>query len=296
MEKCRLIALLFVFLLENLLIMNECFGKKFILNGELHPCDQFDNSLVYEGDSIYEVIRMIRGNPVFFHDHMERLDSSARMQKKRALAQIGELRKNIIDLVKTEKRKDINLKIVYNYNQDSDNYLIYFIEPIYPSEEQYKKGVKGILFFAERKNPESKVINHKLRSSIYHKLILEGGYEALLVNEANQITEGSRSNIFFLKGDILTTAPDDKILNGITRKFILEICRNKNIEVLFECVPVSSLQDYDAAFMTGTSPMVLPFNCVGNICYNVRIPLIENLRKLYIEKAEESIRRFITDK
>lgn len=296
MEKCRLIALLFVFLLENLLVMNECFGKKFILNGELHPCDQFDNSLVYEGDSIYEVIRMIRGNPVFFHNHMERLESSARMQKKRALAQIGELRKNIIDLVKTEKRKDINLKIVYNYNQDSDNCLIYFIEPIYPSDEQYKKGVKGILFFGERKDPESKVINHKLRSSIYHKLILEGGYEALLVNEADQVTEGSRSNIFFLKGDTITTAPDDKILNGITRKYILDICRNKKIKVLFECVPLGSLKDYDAAFMTGTSPMVLPFNRIGDVCYNVRIPLIENLRKLYIEKAEESIRRFIADK
>ena len=276
--------------------MNECFGKKFILNGELHPCDQFDNSLVYEGDSIYEVLRMIRGNPVFFHDHMERLGSSARMQKKKPLAQIGELRKNIIDLIKTEKRKDINLKIVYNYNQDSDNCLIYFIEPIYPSEEQYRKGVKGILFFAERKDPESKVINHKLRSSIYHKLILEGGYEALLVNEANQVTEGSRSNIFFLKGDTLTTAPDDKILNGITRKHILEICRTKKFKVMFDCVPADSLQDYDAAFMTGTSPMVLPFNRIGEICFNVRIPLIENLRKLYIEKAEESIRRFIADK
>ena len=63
--------------------MNECFGKKFILNGELHPSDHFDNSLVYEGDSIYEVIRMIKGNPVFFHDHMERLESSIRIQAER---------------------------------------------------------------------------------------------------------------------------------------------------------------------------------------------------------------------
>lgn len=276
--------------------MNECYGKKFILNGELNPSDNFDNSLVYEGDSIYEVIRMIKGSPVFFHDHMERLESSMRIRQKAPLAKISELRKDIINLVKTEKRKDINLKIVLNYNQDSTNYLIYFVEPIYPSDEQYKKGVKGILFYAERKDPESKVINHKLRSSIYHKLILEGGYEALLVNEENQITEGSRSNIFFLKGDILTTAPDDKILNGITRKYILDICRDNNIKVKFMCVPVESIQDYDAVFMTGTSPMVLQFYCVGDIYFNVRMALIENLRKHYIEKAEESIKRFTTDK
>ena len=276
--------------------MNECYGKKFILNGELLPSDQFDNSLVYEGDSIYEVIRMIKGNPVFFHDHMERLESSIRIRQKEPIAKMGDLRKDIINLVKTEKRKDINLKIVFNYNQDSNNYLIYFIEPIYPSEEQYKKGVKGILFYAERKNPESKVINHKLRSSIYHKLILEGGYEALLVNEENLITEGSRSNIFFLKGDTLTTAPDDKILNGITRKYILDICQEHAIKVKFMCVPVDSIQNYDAAFMTGTSPMVLQFYCIGDIYFNIRIALIENLRRLYFEKAEESIKWFTADK
>ncbi len=276
--------------------MNECYGKKFILNGELNPSDNFDNSLVYEGDSIYEVIRMIKGSPVFFHDHMERLESSIRIRQKATLAKMTDLRKDIINLVKTEKRKDINLKIVFNYNHDSTNYLVYFVEPIYPSEEQYKKGVKGILFYAERKDPESKVINHKLRSSIYHKLILEGGYEALLVNEENQITEGSRSNIFFLKGDTLTTAPDDKILNGITRKYILDICHDNNIKVKFMCVPVTTIQDYDAVFMTGTSPMVLQFYCVGDIYFNVRMALIENLRRLYIEKAEESIKRFTSDK
>ena len=272
--------------------MNECFGKKFILNGHLYPSDQFDNTLVYEGESIYEVIRMVKGNPVFFRDHMERLETSMKIQQKESLADYKVLRRDIINLVKTEKRKDINLKIVFNYNKDSSNYLVYFIEPIYPSEEQYKKGVKGILFYAERKDPESKVINHKLRSSIYHKLILEAGYEALLVNEDNLITEGSRSNIFFLKGNTLTTAPDDIILNGITRKYILEICRENKIKVRFMCVPVDSLQEYDAVFMTGTSPMVLQFSCVGDIFFNVRVPLIQNLRRLYIEKAEESIVSF----
>ncbi len=273
--------------------MNECYGKKFILNGKLESSDHFDNSQVYEGDSIYEVIRMVKGIPVFFYDHMERLESSTRIQQKEMLADIYTLKRDIINLVKTERKKDINLKIVFNYNQDSNNYLVYFIEPIYPSEEQYKKGVKGILFYAERKDPESKVINHKLRSSIYHKLILEGGYEALLVNEKNQITEGSRSNIFFLKGDTLTTAPDDKILNGITRKHILDICRDTKIKVKFMCVPVDSLKDYDAVFMTGTSPMVLHFNCIGDIYFNVRVPLIEELRKLYLIMAEGSILRFM---
>jgi branched-chain amino acid aminotransferase len=276
--------------------MNECFGRRFIINGELQDADSFDNSLVYGGDSVYEVIRVTKGNPVFFCDHMERLESSVRMQKKKMLADAETLKRDIINLSKSDKKKEINLKIVFNYKKGSDNYLVYFIEPIYPSEGQYRNGVKGILFYAERKDPESKVIDHKLRSSIFHKLILEGGYEALLVNEHGQITEGSRSNIFFLKKDTLFTAPEGLILNGITRKHILDICRENNIPVKLECVMADSITEYEAVFMTGTSPIVLPFCCIDNKPFKVGIPLIEELRKLYIIKADESIIRFRSGK
>lgn len=273
--------------------MNECFGKKYILNGEIEPGESFDNALVYEGHSVYEVIRMIKGNPVFFFDHMDRLQASAAIQCRKPLADTSSIRRDIIRLIKTEKRKDINLKIVFNYNGDAENYVIYFIEPIYPSEDQYRKGVKGILYHAERKDPESKVINHKLRSSIYHKLILEGGYEALLVNDDNQITEGSRSNIFFLKNDVLYTAPDNLVLNGITRKHILDICGENRIKVVLACVAADSIAEYDAAFMTGTSPMVLPFSSINETIFNVGLPLINRLRNLYLQKAEESIQVFV---
>jgi branched-chain amino acid aminotransferase len=272
--------------------MNECYGNQFILNGNLQPVEMFDKSMVYEGDSVYDVLRMIRGNPIFFHDHMERLATSVKLQKKKFLADVPTLRKDIISLARSDKKREANLKIVFNYKNGETNYLVYFIEPGYPSESQYKKGVKGILFFAERKDPESKVINHKLRSSIYHKLILESGYEAILVNENNLITEGSRSNIFFLKGETLTTAPANVILNGITRKHILEICGENKIRVEFACAKADEIKEYDAVFMTGTSPMVLPFYCIDNNFFNVNIPLIESLRKLYLEKAEASISMF----
>jgi branched-chain amino acid aminotransferase len=155
-----------------------------------------------------------------------------------------------------------------------------------------EKELKVFFFFAERKDPESKVINHKLRSSIYHKLIHDGGYEALLVNENNQITEGSRSNVFFMKGDTLFTAPDSAVLNGITRKHILEICSENNIRVDFLCVNAEEITQYDAVFMTGTSPSVLPFYCIDNKLFNVKIPMIERLRNLYLQKAEASIDLF----
>jgi len=272
--------------------MNECYGKNYILNGKLQSAESFDNSLVYEGNSVYEVIRMSKGYPVFFFDHMERLASSVRLQKKRMLADPETIKKDIITLRRWDKKKEINLKIVFNYNKDSEDYLVYFIEPVYPSDEQYRKGVKGLLFYAERKDPESKVINHKLRSSIFQKLILEGAYEALLVNDKGLITEGSRSNIFFMKGGKLVTAPGNVILSGITRKHILDICNENNIEVRMACVRADRLEDYDAVFMTGTSPMVLPFSSIDDKYFNVKLPLITMLRELYIERAAKSISDF----
>ena len=272
--------------------MNECYGKKFILNGNLLPAEMFDNSLVYEGDSVYEVLRMVKSSPIFFHDHMERLRTSVKLKNKEDLADIATLRKAILNLCRSDKKRESNLKIVFNYNNGVTNFLVYFIESSYPTELQYKNGVKGILFFAERKDPEAKVINHKLRSSIYNKLIHDGGYEAILVNENNFITEGSRSNIFFMKGETLVTAPDSVVLGGITRKQILDICTENKIKVEFSCVKADKITQYDAIFMTGTSPVVLPFNCIDDKFFNVKFPLIESLRTLYLQKAESSIENF----
>jgi branched-chain amino acid aminotransferase len=272
--------------------MNECYGKYFIQNGEMQPVELFDSSLVYEGESVYEVIRLVKGSPVFFSDHMERLVSSVRNIKKDMLADESFVAEGIVRLLRSNRNKDINIKIVYNYNKGSQNCLIYFIESLYPSVVQYKNGVKGILINAVRKDPESKVINHKLRSEIANRLIIEGGYEAVLVNTDNLITEGSRSNIFFLRNDILVTAPDNLILKGITRKHILDICEKNNITVKFECVNANDISGFEAAFMTGTSPMVLPYCCIDDIRFNVRLPLMEELRRLYVSKVEESIRLF----
>jgi branched-subunit amino acid aminotransferase/4-amino-4-deoxychorismate lyase len=52
------------------------------------------------------------------------------------------------------------------------------------------------------------------------------------------------------------------------------------------------ITDYESVFMTGTSPMVLPFRCIDDKNFKVRVPLIEKLRKLYMLRAEESKNSF----
>jgi branched-chain amino acid aminotransferase len=272
--------------------MNECYGDNFMLNGELQPVALFDNSLVYEGESIYEVLRLVKGTPVFFNDHMERLTRSLRFQRKSTLADAKTIRKVIISLIRSDKKKEVNIKIVFNYNNGTGNWLIYYLESVYPTEEQYRHGVKGILFNAVRKDPESKVINHRLRTSIYQRLIMEKGYEALLVNEEQFITEGSRTNIFFIRGEVLYTAPENMILSGITRKHILAICAENGIKVELSCAKATEIGDYEAVFMTGTSPMLLPFHSVGQVRFNVGLPMMQTLRSLYLLRVAGSINSF----
>lgn len=272
--------------------MSECAEKQFILNGNLTSSDQFDDLLVYKGNSIYEVIRTINGIPLFFKDHMERLKISISLQAKQELADTDTLRQNIIHLTEKISAPEKNLKIVFNYNNKIENYLIYFIESVYPSEKQYKSGVKAILFNAERRDPESKVINNELRTEISRQLKENNAYEALLVNKENQITEGSRSNIFFIKDDLLVTAPESVILKGITRKYLLQICNENNIRVEQRCVDAERISGYNAVFMTGTSPMVLPFCCIDEVRFSTHHPLMKTMRELYMIKAEESLRQF----
>jgi len=272
--------------------VSECFGKYFINNGELLDAGRFENSMVYEGESFYEVIRVIGGLPLFFTDHINRLHASVSIAGRPVIADIITLKNKILELTSADKAGEVNLKIVFNFNGTARSYLLYYIEPVYPTAEQYLHGVKGILFQAERIDPEVKIINNQLRSDIKHKLILEKGYEALLVNRNGCITEGSRSNVFFISGNRLVTAPDNYVLGGITRKYLIDICHENGIPLDHKCVNAGDISDYESVVMTGTSPIILPFYCIDDILFNVKHPLIGHLRNLYLKKVEESMKQF----
>ncbi|MBE0676911.1 MAG: aminotransferase class IV family protein [Bacteroidales bacterium] len=272
--------------------MSECFGNYFIRNGVLTPCGLFESSDVYEGDSFYEVIRMMGGVPLFFSDHMQRLEYSVSHSGAQMIVLPETVAESTIILRKHAGVREANLKVVFNYNGGKATWLIYFIEPLYPTQQQYREGVPTILYHAERENPGVKIINHRLRSSIYHKLIATGAYEAFLVDADGLITEGSRSNLFFVKENRLYTAPDEKVLGGITRKHVVDICRLNGIDVVFDCIPAVRIADYESAFMTGTSPMVLPVCSIDRCVFDTGHPLLARLLELYMVRVKESLAAF----
>jgi branched-chain amino acid aminotransferase len=110
----------------------------------------------------------------------------------------------------------------------------------------------------------------------------QGVYEAVLLNRENQITEGSRSNLFFidLQGR-LVTVPEKVILPGITRNYVLEIAQRHSIPILERSVSLNSLDGMVSAFISGTSPKVLPVKELDKYNFDVSHPVLQLLIKQF---------------
>jgi len=246
--------------------------------------------------SFYEVIRTFAGIPLFFNDHVNRLAAgiSTRFAVPARLREC--ITAGIEALSECELIPEVNVRVVVTFKNGEFSILISYIPSSYPTERMYEEGVKLILHKAVRSNPEVKMLNTTLRSSVNEEIARQEAYEALLVNDDGFITEGSRSNVFFISNDEkISTAPDNMVLSGITRKMIIDICRNEGIEIIFEPVSATRLSKFTTVFITGTSPMVLPAERIDNVKFNVKNSLVTRLRELYSEKAEESIRNYLTD-
>jgi len=274
--------------------MNECFQKVFLLDGKSFPCNEFRSDLVYDHMSIYEVIRIIDGVPLFQDDHFDRLFETARIKNLKIILERSVLAGEMNRLISFNKVKTGNIKIVLTFNEDAASHhrQIYFIEHYYPKKEQYLKGVTAILYQAERMRPAAKVINHRLRSSIFGKLIDTGAYEAFLVDRSGCITEGSRSNVFFISNDEIYTAPDGEVLSGIVRKYVLKYCDNHGIPVHFCKVRTRDLSGYQSCFLTGTSPGVLPVSRIGQISLHPGHKLMLDIMQGYQEMVQDYIHQF----
>jgi branched-chain amino acid aminotransferase len=145
----------------------------------------------------------------------------------------------------------------------------------------YRTGVKTDLFNGERKNPNIKMMDLALRDATDEAMRKGNLYEVLLVDRNGFITEGSRSNVFFIKKGEVFTAPQDKVLLGVTRTKIIELIRDMGAVLHEYSVSADDIEKYDAAFISGTSPAVMPIACIGDVTYDVDDPLLREIMKRY---------------
>ncbi len=272
-------------------MQKEIIEKSFIHNGIVMKTNSKKLSFDKVDNIVYEVIRVIDGVPLFLEEHIDRLNKSANLLNHDITNVLQDILTDTKKIILLNGNPNKNLKILlYNIDRPMPDYYIFFILSNYPSKGLYQSGIKTIIYNAVRENPNAKIINNEFRKNINMKIKEGNAYEALLINESGEISEGSRSNVFFIKNSTIYTSPGKKVLLGTTRKKILSICSDLNITVLEEPVKLELLKDYDALFITGTSPKVLPISQVDKIKFDS--PNNETVKKI-MEAYEQIIKDYI---
>lgn len=269
----------------------EAIKEFYMINGQLEPTTNTEVFEKIEKPPIYEVIRVIDGIPLFLEDHLERMRESANIINYQMERKDEDIEKDIKELVLQNKVNNLNIKLLCTDVEGLGQvFLTYFIQSFYPPEEYYKEGIHTILFHYERENPNAKVQVISFREKVAKALEKNKAFEALLVSEGGYIPEGSRSNMFFVKGDKIYTAPKGDVLLGITRKHIFEVCKELNIKIVEENIHVGDLDRLDGGFMSGTSVNVLPIASIGHIKLNsVQNKIIKAVNNGYINKMKRYI-------
>lgn len=274
-------------------IMTELARDFIIYNGILKPVTDCPVNFTGESKYIYEVFRVQRGVPVFIEDHLDRLWHTAALEKVNLHCSRETILENIFRLIGSNPANDGNIKIYVSTTCNEDLlWLVYFTPHQYPSPRQFKNGVAVKIFNAERLNPNAKTMDTLLRRTTERIKTEQDVNEVLLVDQSGYITEGSRSNVFFVVDDSIVTPPLHQILEGVTRKQVLKLCKSAQIPVMEKSVHNSILSQVEGAFITGTSRRVLPVNRIDNIKIHVVHPIVRQLQRLLENRVREYISEF----
>lgn len=270
--------------------MTEAIMNYYILDGSVKEVSSFSENYDDTRQSVYEVIRVINGVPLYLEDHFTRFENSSEMAKHKSGLTFERLSSEIKTLLERNSISDINVKLVSSTSEsDKIRNFLFLINSSYPQEELYKNGVRLSTFKAVRQNPHAKIIYKSMRDEINAFLKRENFYEALLVNDNDEITEGSRSNVFFIKDGNIYTSPAKAVLLGITREKIVSLCRNNGLNVIEKEIPKNSISSFRSCFMSGTSPKVLPVRSVEDTCYDTEDVTLRQVMKLYNDDITEYI-------
>lgn len=263
----------------------------FLYNGNEYNTPEFNAIYGEDPPSIYEVIRIIDGVPLFLEEHYTRLNKSAAILGNEINMSFNSIKSNIEKMIHLNNVSNHNIKIVINnFVKNTNNNYFFLIKSNYPNEDLYSQGIRTFLYDFMRENPNAKIINKGLREEVDILLAKKNCYEALLVNSLGEITEGSRSNLFFIKEGKVYTSPPGDVLLGITRQRIIKLCTENNIDVVETPIYSNSLNSYEAAFISGTSPKVLPIANIDDLQYSTSNETLLKVMNLYNKEIDNYLK------
>ena len=101
-----------------------------------------------------------------------------------------------------------------------------------------------------------------------HQVEAEGFDDALMLDWRGQVAEATGANIFFVRDGELHTPIPDCFLDGITRRTVMKLARNRGIKVVERVIMPEELAQASEVFLAGTAAEVTPVRQIGELHYN----------------------------
>lgn len=260
------------------------------MNGKMVPWEDATihvaSHVVHYGSSVFEGIRAYenkKGSAVFRLDaHIERLFNSAKIYRMEIPFSFDEICKACIETIKANGMKSCYIRpVVYR------GYAKLGVDPLpnpvdvailvwdwgkYLGDEALEQGVDVHISSWRRMAPDTFPSmaksggNYMNGQLIKMEAVLNGYVEGIALDAYGYISEGSGENLFLVKKGILYTPPISScILPGITRESVIQIARDKGIEVREENILREALYLADELFFVGTAAEITPIRSVDKI-------------------------------
>ena len=241
---------------------------------------------LHYGSGVFEGIRCYkteRGPAVFrLDEHVDRMFKSCKIYRMPIPFTPEQVRDAILDTVRRNELESCYIRpLVYRgygaIGVDPRKSPVDVIIGVwdwgkYLGPEALERGVNVCVSSWNRAAPNTfpalaKATGNYLNSQLAKMEALEDGYdEAILLDPAGYVSEGSGENIFLIKDEGIITPPSStSILPGITRHSVIVIARELGYEVVKRHVPRETLYISDELFFTGTAAEVTPIATVDRI-------------------------------
>ena len=235
------------------------------------------HSLHY-GLSAFEGIRCYQGehgSAIFrLKEHVDRLFESAHITMMPVPFSKKEVSEAIVETVRVNELKSCYIRPIlyigygemglYPGNNPIQLAIAAWPWGTYLGEDALSNGIRAKISSFTRHHVNVSMTRAKI-SGYYVNSILakweakKSGYaECILLDPDGYVSEGTGENVFIVNKGILKTTPLTSILEGITRNFILELAKAKNIPVLEERFTRDAMYVADEIFLTGTAAEVTP--------------------------------------
>jgi len=96
-----------------------------------------------------------------------------------------------------------------------------------------------------------------------HKAERAGYADALMLDWRGQVAEATGANIFFVQNGVLHTPLPDCFLNGITRRTVIGLAKQRGLKVIERAIMPEELSEFSECFITGTAAEVMPVAEIG---------------------------------